>query len=107
MFNPKERWCSLTAEGCRDEPRDPARVDRGHYDLADTQVLQMLAKVNRVRIRTKPNEGGIDALLTSEHNRRWRAHNVNGCAGTDKSCAKVASSRIVDDKNIEAGKLES
>ena len=82
-----------------------ACVRRGHYDLADTQVLEMLAKPNRVCIYAKPHERGIDALLTSEHNRRCRAQNVDCCARTDEFCAKVASSGVVDNKNIEAGKL--
>ena len=62
-----------------------ACIDRSHYDLTDTQALEMLAKANRVCIHAKSNERGIDALLTSEHNRRCCTHDVNGCTGTDES----------------------
>ena len=81
------------------------RTAGGHDDLTDTQALEMLAKTNRLCFRAKPDERGVNALLTSEHNRRCRAQNVDRCARTDESCAKVASSGVVDNKNIEAGKL--
>ena len=45
-----------------------ARVAGGHDDLTDTQALEMLAKANRLCIRAKPNECGIDSLLPSKHN---------------------------------------